>query len=192
MRTYAIRLKALTTVDGIEYPADFQIGAITTEVRPLTLLGLVQFQHAEVEEITDAVDAEEAEADADADADADAEQEETADDDASDDAPAIDPTDPTDGPADLPLVDDNSPAEPQPEEVPAVNPVPATDVDRAIAEFVAAGLDTKTAEALVKANRITGIDELRLLMSDPKFDLIDLDDVGTVRAEKIKAAFPAE
>jgi len=178
MKTYAIRLKKETTIEGVQYPADFQIAALTSEVGPLTILGLVQYRHAIVDEVTDSLDDE-----SDASADGDDGEPEAGE--------SVTPQ-----PGDE--IDSNPPDEESPATPPAVDqqgadggelsPVVVTN-DSAVTAFVAAGLDQKTAEALVIANKITSIEELTTLLADPGFDLIDLDDIGVARAEKIKAVF---
>jgi len=56
IRTFAVTLKAKTLVDGIEYPAGFQVGAVTSECGPMSLLGLIQYKHATIEEVADLPD----------------------------------------------------------------------------------------------------------------------------------------
>lgn len=175
MKTYAVKLKCDTKVEGIDCDAGTHMGALTSECGPLTLLGLVQHHHAVLEEIVDCPD------DCDDGCDGDCN-----DGDAGDGTAIVGPTDvsidgdqPGDESGDS-QSDDSQPRNDQPND------------DTSIASFLAAGLDQKTAEALVVSNKIGSIDELKLLMSDPKFDLIDLEEIGTARAEKIKAVFSAE
>lgn len=173
MKTFAIRLKGPRTIEGIEYPADFQIGALTSEVGPLTLLGLVQYRHATIEEVTDSL-----EDDDDSSADGD------------DGGPEAGGSVTPQPPAEHNDIDSDPPPEESSAEPPADDQQGAGG-DGPIAAFIAAGLDQKTAEALVVANQITSIDELTALLADPQFNLMDLDDIGSVRAEKIKAVFSA-
>ncbi len=56
MKTFAIKLRAPIRISGVDFPGDYQIGAVTSEVNPIDLLGLIQFHHASVEEVTDAAD----------------------------------------------------------------------------------------------------------------------------------------
>ena len=65
----------------------------------------------------------------------------------------------------------------------------SADVDKCIADFMALGLDEKTSHALVCANGIMTPDQLMEKMSDPKFDLTDLADIGKSRADKITKIF---
>lgn len=177
MKTYAVKLKQETNVEGVKFPADFQIAALTSEVGPLTILGLIQYSHATVEEVTDSLD-DDSESSADGD-DGEPEAGESV----------------TTPPADEATEEiENSPPDEEQAATPPATP-PAGDQQEvgggndAIAAFVAAGLDQKTAEALVVANKITSIEELTTLLADPEFDLTELDEIGAVRAEKIKAIF---
>jgi hypothetical protein len=186
MKTFSIRLKADTTIDGVPYPANFQVGAVTSEVGPLSLLGLVQFNHALLEEVTDLLDDE-----GDTSADGDDGEPEAGE--------SVTPHDGTDGSHSDPP-DEETVAEPPagvtqpvagdtPPVVGAPLIQPGVDISDAVAAFMAAGLDKATAEALAIANKIASLEELNTLLADPDFDLIDLEDIGTVRAEKIKAIF---
>lgn len=174
MKTFAIRLRQETNIEGVTYPADFQVAAVTSEVSPMTLLGLIQFKHAIVEEVTDSL---EDEGDASAD----------------DVGSTFEASEPV-----TPSIENNIlPAE----ELVAERPVgdspcqqDASSKDStndAIAAFVAAGLDAKTAEVLAITNHIASIEELTTLLADVDFNLTDLDEVGAIRAEKIKSIFSA-
>ena len=174
MKTYAVKLKQEQKIEGVIFPAGFQIAALTSEVGPLTILGLIQYRHATVEEVTDSLDD-----DGDTSADGDDGEPEAGESVTTPPADEIENSPPDEEQAATP------PAEPpagDQQEVGGGN-------DDAIAAFVAAGLDQKTAEALVVANKITSIEELTTLLADPEFDLTELDEIGAVRAEKIKAIF---
>ncbi len=143
MKTFAIKLRAPIRISGVDFPGDYQIGAVTSEVNPIDLLGLIQFHHASVEEVTDAADDEIEEGD-------EAEQVEES---PVADEQAVDPA--ADQPF-LPLVEDSqevgqaqpeieTPSQPETESQPTEIDDPAA----AIALFVADGLDEKTARALV-------------------------------------------
>jgi hypothetical protein len=158
------------------------VGAVTSEVGPLTLLGLVNFNHAVLEEVTDSLDDE---GDTSADGD-DGEPEaggsvtpQDDNDDSQSDPPHEETV--TAPPAELPET-----TQPVAGDAP---PLVQPGVDDAVAAFMAAGLDKATAEALAIANKIASLEELNTLLADPDFDLIDLEDIGTARAEKIKAIF---
>lgn len=165
------------------YPADFQVAALTSEVGPMTILGLIQYHHAIVEEVTDSLD-DEGDTSADGD-DGEPEAGESVTPQPGEGDSATDETDDTDGTESSPP-DEESAATP-----PALPPAGDQQGEGgdAVAAFIAAGLDNKTAEALVIANKITSIEELLTLLADPEFDLTELDEIGAVRAEKIKAIF---
>ena len=178
MKTFAIRLRQETNIEGVMYPANFQVAAVTSEVSPMTLLGLIQFKHAIVEEVTDSL---EDECDASAD-----------DDDSGSEA-----SEPV-----TPSIENNIPhAEASVAEPPASDSLPQQEagnlngnvdvVADAVTAFVAAGLDHKTAEVLAITNHIASIEELTTLLADVDFNLTDLDEVGAIRAEKIKGIFSA-
>lgn len=176
MKTFSIRLKADTTIEGVKYPAEFQIGAVTSEVGPLTLLGLIQFKHAILEEVADSPDDE-----GDAFADGDDGEPEAGESAASPDESQCSPP------------DEETVAEPpvaaQQGAGSADSTVMPADNESAVGSFMRIGLDKPTADALVYANKITSVQELAAYLDDPSFTLLDLEDIGTVRAEKIKAAF---
>lgn len=179
MKTYAIRLKGATNIEGVMYPADFQVAAVTSEVSPMTLLGLIQFKHAIVEEVTDSLD----------------DEGDTSADGADSSPEASEPV--------TTLTETNGipPAEASVAPPPASDSLPQQEAGNsngkvdvaaeAVAAFVAAGLDHKTAEVLVVINQIASIEELTTLLADADFNLTDLDEVGAIRAEKIKAIFSA-
>jgi len=174
MKTFAIRLRQETNIEGVMYPANFQVAAVTSEVSPMTLLGLIQFKHAIVEEVTDSL---EDECDASAD-----------DDDSG--SEASEPVTPS-------IENDIPHAEASVAEPPASDSLPqqeagnSSNSDDVVAAFVAAGLDHKTAEVLAITNHIASIEELTTLLADVDFNLTDLDEVGAIRAEKIKGIFSA-
>jgi len=176
MKTFAIRLKQETNIEGVIYPADFQVAAITSEVSPMTLLGLIQFKHAIVEEVTDSLD-DEGDASAD-DVDSTLEASE----------PVTTSTE-----NDIPHAEASVAAPPASDSLPqqeAGNSNGKVDVlAEAVAAFVAAGLDHKTAEVLAITNHIASIEELTTLLADVDFNLTDLDEVGAIRAEKIRSIF---
>ena len=171
MKTFAVRLIRDTKIEGVDYKANFQVGAITSEVGTQTLLGLLQFGHAVADEITDSPDGDEDDAGSDADEDQ--------------------PGDVVEGSADEPAGDPAGESAESGEETSDQDDgdKPANEGVSPVAEFLAAGLDNKTAEALVDANNIQSLAELQALMADPEFDLLDLEEVGAVRAEKIRAIF---
>lgn len=163
MRTFSVKLRRDTRIEGIDFPAGFQIGAITSEVGTHTLLGLLQFHHAVAEEIVDGLEADE-------------------DEEASEPEPAAEAAVQDDAAGDEvtePAVEDSGESE---ESEKATDPIDA---------FISAGLDANTAEALVVANSIGTPEELQELLNDPDFDLVDLDGIGAVRAAKIKEIFAA-
>lgn len=163
-------------IEGVSYPADFQVGALTSEVGPLTLLGLAQFHHAIIEEVTDSLD----------------DAGETSADGGDGEPEAGESVTPNEGGSEGGESADGS-ADGEPEVVPPTPPAPPTppvpDATDAVAVFMAAGLDKATAEALAITNRINSLEELNTLLADKDFDLLDLDEIGAVRAEKIKAIF---
>jgi hypothetical protein len=172
MKTFSIRLKSDRTIEGVQYPAGFQVGAVTSEVGPLTLLGLVNFNHAVLEEVTDSLDDE-----GDTSADGDDGEPEA--------GGSVTPQDDIDDSQSDPPDEETVAAPPAGE----TQPVAGDTLNDAVAAFMAAGLDKATAEALAIANMIASLEELNTLLADPDFDLIDLEDIGAVRAEKIKAIF---
>jgi hypothetical protein len=179
MKTFSIRLKSDRTIEGVQYTAGFQVGAVTSEVGPLTLLGLVNFNHAVLEEVTDSLDDE-----GDTSADGDDGEPEA--------GGSVTPQDGVDDSQSDPPDEETVAAPPAGETQPVAGDAPPLvqpGVDDAVAAFMAAGLDKATAEALAIANKIASLEELNTLLSDPDFDLIDLEDIGAVRAEKIKAIF---
>lgn len=184
MKTFSIRLKSDRTIEGVQYPAGFQVGAVTSEVGPLTLLGLVNFNHAVLEEVTDSLDDE-----GDTSADGDDGEPEA--------GGSVTPQDGIDEIENSPPDEETVATPPAGETQPVAGDTPPLagsppiqpGVDDAVAVFMAAGLDKATAEALAIANKIASLEELNTLLADPDFDLIDLEDIGTARAEKIKAIF---
>lgn len=180
MKTYAVRLIRRTCIEGVDYPADFQIGAITSEVGTQTLLGLLQFHHAVADEITDEPDGD--------------------DDDGQDGSDGAADYQPGGGdPINIGEVSEGDIAGSEGEpsgfvesagslDDPLQAGLPA-DIQSATEEFIAAGVDEKTASALAVANGLQSLAELQSKMADPEFDLIDLEEIGTARAEKIRAIF---
>lgn len=166
------------------YPADFQVAAVTSEVSPMTLLGLIQFKHAIVEEVTDSLD----------------DEGDTSADDVGSTSLASEPVT-TSTENDSIVNNEIPPAEASVAAPPASDSLPQQEAGNsngkvdvsaeAVAAFVAAGLDHKTAEVLVVTNQIASIEELTTLLADADFNLTDLDEVGAIRAEKIKAIFSA-
>lgn len=166
MKCFAVKLKQETNIEGVMYPAsgdENPIAILTTDVNPITLLGLIQYHHAELTEVADLPDESGDEAEAE-----DVESAETS---------------------------NESTGSPHVAETVAAPPVGATqpvaggeDQPGDGSDFVAAGLDQKTAEALMK-NGIGTVEDLSALLADPEFDLADLDEIGPVRIEKIKATF---
>ncbi len=184
MKTFAIKLRAPIRISGIEFPGDYQIGAVTSEVNPIDLLGLIQFHHASVEEVTDAADDEIEEGD-------EAEQVEVESPVADEQAVDLAADQPL-----LPLVEDSQEVgQAQPEIETSSQPETEsqpTEIDdpaAAIALFVADGLDDKTARALVVVNKIASPDALRAKLAESTFSLADLDEIGQVRQEKILATY---
>lgn len=175
MKTFAVKLRKEMRISGEEFPADCQIGAITSEVNPMDLLGLIQYHHAFIEEVTDAED----------------DSQEDGDDLPEEQLP-------------LPLVDGDSseaaeksataeanqtePSQLQPEAESQIAPI---DDTAAIAKFVADGLDEKTARALVVTNKIKSPEELKGKLADPFFNLGELDEIGATRQQKIMAIYLA-
>lgn len=171
MKCFAVKLKQETNIEGVLYPAsgdENPIAILTTDVNPITLLGLIQYHHAELVEVADLPDESGDEAEAEDVESAEASNESTGTPHVAETvtAPPVGATQPVAG-------GDSQP--------------PATPLD----EFIAAGLDQKTAEALMK-NGIGSVEELTTLLADPEFDLADLDEIGAVRIEKIKATFLAD
>lgn len=174
MKTFAIRLRQETNIEGVIYPADFQVAAVISEVSPMTLLGLIQFKHAIVEEVTDSLDDE-------GDASAD----------------GVDSAPEASEPVTASIENNSSPpveesvAEPPVDDSPRQQEAGCQSSSDAVAAFIAAGLDSKTAEVLAIINHIASIEELTTLLADVDFNLTDLDEVGAIRAEKIKSIFSA-
>lgn len=177
MKTFAIRLKQDTNIEGVAYAADFQVAAITSEISPMTLLGLIQFKNAIVEEVTDSLD----------------DEGDTSADDVGSTSLASEPVTSSTETNEIPPAEVSVAAPPAAESLPqqeAGNSNGNVDVvAEAVAAFVAAGLDSKTAEVLAITNHIASIEELTTLLADVDFNLTDLDEVGAIRAEKIKAIF---
>jgi hypothetical protein len=178
MKTFALILERDTNIAGTLFPAGFQVGAITSEVNPMDLLGLVQFHHCRVEEVTDAEDSEPAfdEAEAEAEYQSDVAVEAGEQSAASESAPSAEsqPMLPLEATETQPGAD--------------LKPEPI-DQSSAIAKFVADGLDEKTARALVVTNNIASPDVLKTKLADPAFSLADLDEIGKSRQEKIMATY---
>ena len=178
MKTFAIRLREETNIEGVIYPAEFQVAAVTCEVGLMTLLGLIQFKHAIVEEVTDSLD-----------------------DEGDTSADGVDSAPEASEPVTTSTENDIPPAEASVATPPASDSLPQQEagnsngkvdvVSDAVAVFVAAGLDHKTAEVLAITNHIASIEELTTLLADADFNLTDLDEVGAIRAEKIRLIFSA-
>lgn len=166
LKTYALKLCAATRINGVDYGFGEQVGAITCEISPYDLLGLVQHHHAELSEVTDQAEGDTAE-----------ETEEQPDASELSDEPASESTSEGDADAD---------ADSEAEETSAEEANSAAD---AVAAFVADGLDEKTATSLVVANGIMGPEALRAKMSEADFNLDDLDEIGPVRVKKIEAIY---
>lgn len=173
LKTYALKLRAATRISGVDYQAGEQVGAITCEISPFDLLGLVQHHHAELVEVTDEAEADVAEEETEEQADASELSDEPAESTSEGDA---------DADADSELPEEETEAE----ETSAEDANSAAD---AVAAFVADGLDEKTATSLVVANGIMGPEALRAKMSEPDFNLDDLDEIGPVRVKKIEAIY---
>lgn len=163
LRTYAVKLRSDMRIAGIDFPANEQVAAITCEINPTDLLGLVQHHHAIVEEITDA-----------------------ADDDEEQSTLAADPEVQSIGFESNEAEEEQPGDEPEEETTSAEEAISNAD---AVAAFVTDGLDEKIATALVVANGILGPDALRAKLAEPGFDVIDLEEIGKVRAEKILAIY---
>lgn len=164
MKTYAVTLGKDMDVEGIPMKAGEHVAAITSEVSPHTVLGLLQFSHAIAEEITDAAD--------DDDSEAEPMAETIAVDDASDD--------------DVIRTEPIKPVDPQPEQ--KQEPADSTeDAGDQIAEFLADGLDEKTAEALARAG-LASPEAVRDYLKSGNL-LTDLDDIGPRRAERIESIY---
>lgn len=161
LKTYAVKLRSATRIAGIDFHAEEQVAAITCEISPYDLLGLVQHHHAIVEEITDEGDEKEQPTLA-----ADPEVE----------AIGFESEEAEEQPGD----------EPEEETTSAEEAISNAD---AVAAFMADGLDEKISTALVVANGILGPDALRTKLAEPGFDVIDLEEIGKVRAEKILAIY---
>lgn len=181
LKTYAVTLKYPMKVAGIEFPAGEQLAAITCEISPHDLLGLVQHHHAIVEEITDqGFDEPEDDVDAEAEEAIISNQVVSESDDIEADSDV----------GDADNQDESESGEPSEDEAEGQsNVLDATTKANAVAAFVADGLDEKTATCLVVSNGILGPDELRLKMSEANFDLDDLEDIGPVRVKKIEAIY---
>lgn len=136
MKTFAIKLGKEIAVNGVLMPAGYQVAAITGEVDPMTLLGLIQFHHAEVEEVTDADDGDEDGGD-DSESDSDIEEDE--------------PVATSDAESEV-SQDGEQSAEPQ-EAAPAA------------ASFLVDGLDEKIAKAL-ESNGVNSPDDVRKLIAE--------------------------
>jgi hypothetical protein len=178
LKTYAVTLKYPMKVAGIEFPAGEQLAAITCEISPHDLLGLVQHHHAIVEEITDQ-GFDESEDDVDDQADEVISSNQVVSE--SDDIEADSDADSQDE------LESEESSEDETEDQPTV--LDATAKANAVAAFVADGLDEKTATSLVVENGILGPDELRLKMSEASFELDDLEGIGPVRVKKIEAIY---
>lgn len=159
LKTYAVKLQSAMKIAGIDHAAGEQVAAITCEISPYDLLGLVQHHHAALTEITGP------------------ELPEVAVVAASDDEEVISSEE---------LAIDDTETFDEAEETSSAEAVSNAD---AVAAFIADGVDEKTATALVVANGINGPDALRAKLAEPGFDCIDLAEIGKVRAEKILAIY---
>lgn len=159
-------------ISGEDFPADCQIGAITSEVNPMDLLGLIQYHHAFIEEVTDAED----------DSQEDGEEEQLP-------LPLVD-GDSSEAAEKSATAEANQtePSQLQPEAESQTAPI---DDTAAIAKFVADGLDEKTARALVVTNKIKSPEELKTKLADASFNLGELDEIGATRQQKIMAIYLA-
>lgn len=177
MKCFAVKLKQETNIEGVKYPAsgdENPIAILTTDVNPITLLGLIQYHHAELVEVADLPDESGDESDESGESDQ-AESGEAAETDSES----------SDETTSSPHVAETVTSPP----VGATQPVAGGKVQPGDgSDFIAAGLDQKTAEALMK-NGIGTVEDLSALLADPEFDLSDLDEIGPVRVEKIKATF---
>lgn len=167
MKTFALILVRDTNIAGVMFPAGFQVGAITSEANPFDLLGLVNFGHAKIEEVTDAED------------DSPSLDEEEPEEVENPEASAVEPA--------AAAEQSESAAEDTAEESASS---PATQAE-SIAAFVADGLDEKTARALVVTNNISSPSELKAKLSDASFNLAELEEIGKSRQEKIMATYLA-
>ena len=172
LKTYALKLRSDIRISGVDFRANEQIAAITCEINPHDLLGLVQHRHAELTEVTD-------------------DSESISPDDGELDSDSLE----VENESPSPLVEEPEAAEVESEpEQPAESAAeesssPEPTAAQSIALFVADGLEEKIAHSLVVANGIASPDALRSMMSDADFDLIDLHEIGDVRAKKIMAVY---
>lgn len=171
-RTFVITAHKTIKADGLEIKAGDKVAMVTGLVSPETLFGLMQFHGFKAEE----VDAEQMLAEHAEDEASDAEPE-------SADAADVD----SGAEASGAVASDIDASYPPEATEPAQETADISATEQAVAAFIADGLDEKTARALAESNGLTP-DDVRQMIVDGT-DLLDLDDVGVKRAEKILAAY---
>lgn len=186
-RTYVIRSNRDQLADGLDLKAEDQIAVVTTDLPLLTLLGMIQFHSASVEEVEieagsesdDDADDGEGEASVEGEAgEGEASQSEASQ--LEDDVIGSKPADATEGEGGEAGSEGDDDADDG-----------ASDLfDAAFAAFTVEGLEPKIATALAEQGETP--DSIREKLA-AGFDLTTLDDIGGVRADKIILALaPSE